>query len=226
LGGVLACLILLFFLQSLRATFIIATVLPISLIASFILIERAGMTLNVMSLGGLALGVGMLLDNSIVVLENVYRHQTEGKGPVEAAIDGAGEMASAIVASTLTTLAVFLPLMFVTGTSGVLFRQLSLMVAFSIGCSLVVALTVLPAMCSRLLKVDGSAAFGSEGRQVGGDGGSRGSGIGGRIAAGLARVEEVYRYSLRGALQRPGLVAAGGGGLLGRSLQLQPLQRR
>src|SRR5690606_11337456 len=112
---------------------------------------------------------------------------------------------------------------FVTGTSGVLFRQLSLMVAFSIGCSLVVALTVLPAMCSRLLKVDGSAAFGSEGRQVGGDGGSRGSGIGERIAAGVARVEEVYRYSLRWALRRPGLVAGGAVVLLALSLPLVPL---
>src|SRR5690606_23174438 len=197
LGGVLACLILLFFLQSLRATFIIATVLPISLIASFILIERAGMTLNVMSLGGLALGVGMLLDNSIVVLENVYRHQTEGKGPVEAAIDGAGEMASAIVASTLTTIAVFVPLMFLTGTSGVLFRQLSLMVAFSIGCSLLVALTVLPALCARVLKVDRSAGSPGAVEGAGRDGSPRGVTLGRRIAAGLDRLEELYRRALQ-----------------------------
>src|SRR5690606_23582187 len=149
---VLAALILWLFLQDLRSTLIVAVSMPASLVASFILIERAGMTLNVMSLGGLAVGVGMLLDNSIVVLENVFRHLREGKDPQTAAIEGSGEMASAIVASTLTTMAVFLPLMFISGMSGILFRELSLMVAFSIGCSLLVALTVLPVLCAHGLR--------------------------------------------------------------------------
>ncbi len=151
-GGVLAALILLVFLRSLRATLIIAVVIPVAIVTSFILIERFGMTLNIMSLGGLALGIGMLLDNSIIVLENVYRHRALGKEPNEAAIDGAAEMGSAIIASTMTTLAVFLPMLFITGTSGILFRQLSMMVGFSVLCSLFVALTLLPVMCSRILQ--------------------------------------------------------------------------
>ena len=102
-GGILAAFILLLFLRSLRSTLIIAVAIPVSIVTSFILIERAGMTLNTMSLGGLALGIGMLVDNSIVVLENVYRHRAMGKSSKEAAIDGASEMAAAIVASTLNT---------------------------------------------------------------------------------------------------------------------------
>ncbi|MGI6036655.1 MAG: efflux RND transporter permease subunit, partial [Limnochordia bacterium] len=151
LGGVLAAIILLIFVRSLRATIIICLAIPVSIISSFILIERAGMTLNTMSLGGLALGIGMLVDNSIVVLENIDRHLQGGKEAGQAAIDGTGEIISAVVASTLTTVAVFLPMLFVRGMTGILFQQLSLMVAFSLSCSLVVALALVPMLASRLL---------------------------------------------------------------------------
>ncbi|MGE5508353.1 MAG: efflux RND transporter permease subunit, partial [Chitinophagales bacterium] len=149
-GGVLAALILLFFLRSVWTTAIVAVAIPVAIVASFILIERAGMTLNTMSLGGLALGVGMLVDNSIVVLDNIHRHRDLGKDGVQAAIDGTTEMISAVTASTLTTVVVFLPMMYLSGMTGILFRQLSLMVAFSISCSLLVSLSLVPMLCSHL----------------------------------------------------------------------------
>jgi len=107
--------------------------------------------LNIMSLGGLALGVGMLVDNAIVVLENIYRLRESGEGIEEAAVEGSAEVTSAIMASTLTTLAVFLPLIFVRGMAGVMFKQLSLVVVFALLCSLAVALTLVPVLASRLL---------------------------------------------------------------------------
>src|SRR5690606_33957117 len=111
-----------------------------------------GFTINLMSLGGLALGVGMMVDCSIVVLENIFRRrQEEGDGPVPAAARGASEVAAAIVASTLTTLVIFLPIVFVEGVSGQLFKELAYVVAFSLICSLFVALSLVPMLASRLL---------------------------------------------------------------------------
>ncbi|MDZ4121153.1 MAG: efflux RND transporter permease subunit, partial [Candidatus Cloacimonadaceae bacterium] len=136
LGGLLAILVLLFFLRNLKSTAIIATAIPVSVIATFGLIYFGGFTLNLMTLGGLALGIGMLLDNSIVVLENIYRLREQGMEPREAAITGAKEVTAPIIASTLTTLVVFLPLIFVRGMSGVMFQQLSYVIAFSIFCSM------------------------------------------------------------------------------------------
>lgn len=152
-GGLLAVLVLLFFLRSFRSTTVIATAIPISIIATFALIYFGGFTLNIMTLGGLALGIGMLVDNSIVVLENIYRIQESGEKPVQAAINGTGEVTSAIIASTLTTLAVFLPLIFLRGMSGIMFRQLSYVIAFSLLCSLIVALTLVPMLSSKILRV-------------------------------------------------------------------------
>lgn len=152
-GGLLAVLILLFFLRSIRSTTVIATAIPISIIATFTLIYFGGFTLNIMTLGGLALGIGMLVDNAIVVLENIYRLQESGKKPIKAAIDGSGEVTSAIIASTLTTLVVFLPLIFLRGMSGIMFKQLSYVIAFSLLCSLVVALTLVPMLSSKVLRV-------------------------------------------------------------------------
>ena len=152
-GGLLAILILLFFLRSFRSTIVIATAIPISIIATFALIYFGGFTLNIMTLGGLALGIGMLVDNSIVVLENIYRLQESGREPIKAAIDGTGEVTSAIIASTLTTLAVFLPLIFIRGMTGIMFKQLSYVIAFSLLCSLVVALTLVPMLSSKVLRV-------------------------------------------------------------------------
>ena len=152
-GGLLAILVLLFFLRSFRSTTVIATAIPISIIATFALIYFGGFTLNIMTLGGLALGIGMLVDNAIVVLENIYRLQESGEKPVQASINGTGEVTSAIIASTLTTIAVFIPLIFLRGMSGIMFRQLSYVIAFALLCSLIVALTLVPMLSSKVLRV-------------------------------------------------------------------------
>ncbi|MDK2972726.1 MAG: hypothetical protein PWP23_2481 [Candidatus Sumerlaeota bacterium] len=151
IGGILAIVVLFLFLGSIRSTLVISLAIPISIIASFALMYFCGFTLNLMTLGGLALGVGMMVDNSIVVLENIYRLKQEGAPPEEAAIHGADEVTAAIIASTLTTLVIFLPLLLIEGISGVLFGQLAYVVAFSLVCSLVVAITLVPMLAARLL---------------------------------------------------------------------------
>ncbi|MBU4268779.1 MAG: efflux RND transporter permease subunit [Acidobacteria bacterium] len=152
-GGLLAIFVLLFFLGSVRSTLVIATAIPISIVATFALIYFGGFTLNIMTLGGLALGIGMLVDNSIVVLENIVRLKEKGVPPMQAARDGTREVAGAVVASTLTTLAVFLPMVFVRGIAGIMFKQLAYVVSFSLICSLFVALTLVPMLSSRFLQV-------------------------------------------------------------------------
>ncbi len=148
-GAVLAVFVLLLFLRSLSSTLIIGAAIPISVVSTFALMYFNGFTLNIVSFGGLALGVGMLVDNAIVVLENIYRHREEGREGREAALVGSREVATAITASTLTTIAVFVPVMFIGGYSAQQFQQLAYVVSFSLLCSLVVALTVVPALCSR-----------------------------------------------------------------------------
>ena len=149
-GGLLAFLVLFLFLRDSRYPFAIATAIPISVGGTFALMEAAGVSLNIMSLGGLALGVGMLVDNSIVVLENIFRHREElGEDAVTAAAAGAEEVQSAITASTLTTISVFGPIIYVEGVAGELFKDLSLTVAFSLLVSLLVALTLLPSLAAR-----------------------------------------------------------------------------
>jgi HAE1 family hydrophobic/amphiphilic exporter-1 len=149
-GGVLALFVLLLFLRNIPNTAIIATTIPISVVATFALMYFSGFTLNLMTLGGLALGIGMLVDNAIVVLENIYRLREGGQEPESAAINGSREVMAAVIASTLTTLVVFVPLIFVRGMSGVMFKQLSYVVSFSLGCSLMVALTLVPMLASRV----------------------------------------------------------------------------
>ncbi len=148
-GGFLAFLVLFLFLRDSRYPFAIAAAIPISVVGTFALMEAAGVSLNIMSLGGLALGVGMLVDNSIVVLENIFRHREAGLDGAEAAALGAEEVQGAITASTLTTIAVFGPIIYVEGVAGELFGDLSLAVAFSLVASLIVALTLLPALAAR-----------------------------------------------------------------------------
>ena len=150
-GGILAVIILLVFLRNFRSTIIIATAIPVSIIATFALLYFGGFTLNIMTLGGLALGIGMLVDNAIVVLENIFRIRESGEPLERAALDGTEEVTSAIIASTLTTMVVFLPLVFIRGMSGVMFKQLSIVVAFSLLCSLGVALTLVPMLSVRVL---------------------------------------------------------------------------
>ncbi len=148
IGGILAIIILFLFLRNFWATVIISLSIPVSVIATFNLMYGNDITLNIMSLGGIALGIGLLVDNSIVVLENISRHREMGKGPLKAASDGAGEVGTAVVASTLTTIAVFFPLVFVHGIAGQLFRDQALTVTFSLLASLVVAITLIPMLSS------------------------------------------------------------------------------
>lgn len=150
-GGGLAILILLIFLRDLRPTMVVAFSIPISLVTAIVCMYFSGVTLNVISLSGLALGIGMLVDNSIVVIENIYRMRGEGASMKDAAIQGAKEVAGAIMASTLTTVCVFLPIVFTEGITRQLFVDMGLTIAFSLFASLAVALTVVPAMASKML---------------------------------------------------------------------------
>ena len=152
LGAILVVAIIFLFLRNLRSTLIICTSIPISIIGTFALLYFGGFTLNTMTFGGLALGVGMIVDASIVVLENTFRHMEKGKDRMQASIDGSEEVWSAILASTLTHIAVFVPLLFLTGVSSILFKQLSIVVMFSLSMSLFVAVTIVPVLCSRVLK--------------------------------------------------------------------------
>jgi HAE1 family hydrophobic/amphiphilic exporter-1 len=130
-GGILAVLALLLFLRNFRSTFIVAASIPITVIGTFLLMYSSGFTLNTMSFGALALGVGMIVDNAIVIIENVFRHREGGASHAEAAVSGTSEVTSALVASTLTSVAVFLPLVFLGGMSGIMFKQLAFIVGFS-----------------------------------------------------------------------------------------------
>lgn len=150
-GAGLAILILLIFLRDLRPTMIVAFSIPISLVTAIVCMYFSGVTLNVISLSGLALGIGMLVDNSIVVIENIYRMRGEGASMKDAAIAGAKEVAGAIMASTLTTVCVFLPIVFTEGITRQLFVDMGLTIAYSLFASLLVALTVVPAMASKVL---------------------------------------------------------------------------
>ncbi len=150
-GGLLAIVVLLLFLRNFRSTIVIATAIPVSIIATFALLYFGNFTLNIMTLGGLALGIGMLVDNAIVVLENIFRMRESGDLLEKAAVNGAEEVTAAVIASTLTTMVVFLPLIFVRGMSGVMFKQLSIVVSFALLCSLAVALTVVPMLSARIL---------------------------------------------------------------------------
>ena len=144
LGGLLATMILFVFLRDLRSTVIIGLSIPISIMAAFALMYQTGITLNIMSLGGVALGVGMLVDNSIVVLESVHRHKQRGGRLQEAVYRGAKEVGLAVTASTLTTVAVFVPLIFVEGIAGQLFKDQALTITYSLLASLLVAITFIP----------------------------------------------------------------------------------
>lgn len=190
-GGTLAVLVLLAFLRRIRATAVIAVSIPIAIVTTFSIVYFGGFTLNLMTLGGLALGVGLMVDSAIVVLENISRRRDElNESTMEAAINGTGEMAPALIASTLTTLAIFVPMVFTEELSGQLFRQLAYVVAFALACSLVVALTVVPMLAARLL-----------------DHQHKPTGFLGRVdslfANGLDRLETLYRQCLGNILAHP-----------------------
>lgn len=152
LGAVLAVAILILFLKDIRPTFIIACSIPISVTFALVLMYFSGVTLNIISLAGLATGVGMLVDNSIVVIENIYRLRSRGVSAVQAAVSGTVQVAGAITASTLTTICVFFPIVFVTGLTRDLFSDMALTIGYSLLASLLVALTLIPAMATGVLR--------------------------------------------------------------------------
>ncbi len=200
LGAILVIAIIFLFLRNLRSTIIICTSIPISIIGTFALLYFAGYTLNTMTFGGLALGIGMIVDASIVVLENTFRHMEHGKDRMQAAIDGSEEVWSAILASTLTHIAVFVPLLFLTGVSSILFKQLSIVVMFSLTMSLFVAVTIVPVLCSRLLKLPPPV--------------EQRTGLGGRLYTWsetlLNRMDDAYSRLISRALHhRPTVIGAG-----------------
>lgn len=151
-GGILAIIILFIFLKDIKPTLVIACSIPISVIFAIVLMYFSGVTLNIISLSGLAVGVGMLVDNSVVVIENIYRLRNKGVSRIKAAVNGATQVAGAIMASTLTTICVFLPIVFVKGLARELFTDMALTIAYSLLASLIVALTLVPFMASGLLK--------------------------------------------------------------------------
>ena len=200
LGAGLVTLIIFCFLRSFRSTLIVCTAIPISVIGTFALLYFAGYTLNIMTFGGLALGIGMVVDAAIVVLENAYRHMEHGKDRVTASIEGSEEVWGAILASILTHIAVFVPLLFLTGISSILFKQLSVVVIFSLLMSLLVAVTIVPVLCAYLLKLPAPV----EERK----------GLGGRLFTASERflegMDDAYKAFLHKALaHRPMVVGAG-----------------
>jgi hydrophobic/amphiphilic exporter-1 (mainly G- bacteria), HAE1 family len=211
-GALLAVLVLLVFLRSWRATLAIAVAIPVSVVAAFGLMYFRGMTLNVISFGGLALGVGMLVDGAIVILESIHGKRQQGLAAIDAAIEGAREVAGPVLAGTITTIAVFAPVVFVGGFAGVFFGQMALVVTFSLLCSLVVALTLLPMLSARLLG--------------GGDAGARQNRLlrwlDARVAAAFRRLERAYGRALEAALAAPAAIFVAAAVLLGCSLAFVP----
>jgi HAE1 family hydrophobic/amphiphilic exporter-1 len=206
-GGLLAILVLYIYLRNRSTTFIIALAIPISITATFGLLFFSGLTLNQMTFGGLALGIGLIVDNAIVVLENIVRQRQSGKTTIDAARIGTREVAGAVTASTLTTCVIFLPVVFMQTTSGQLFQTLALVVVFALACSLVIAITLVPVLASRFLTIQPRTQE---------DADATGRGV-------LDRVQRRYRVALDGALTRPKLVFATAGAAVLTSLLLFPL---
>ncbi|HXV75294.1 MAG TPA: efflux RND transporter permease subunit [Candidatus Polarisedimenticolaceae bacterium] len=245
-GGFLAILMLFLFLRSWKTTLIVGVAIPISVVTTFFLMYVSGISLNIMSLGGLTLGIGMLVDNSIVVLEAIQRKRDDGLGELQAAEAGADEVASAVVASTLTTICVFVPIVFVEGIAGQLFGDQALTVTYSLSVSLIVALTLIPMLASRSFRPadpdadDERAARGAIGRALFGAAVALAR-ITGGLARGLAavtsalsrvplrlfhagydRLAESYRRSLDAVLAHPVPTVAVACALLFATLALYP----
>jgi HAE1 family hydrophobic/amphiphilic exporter-1 len=156
-GGILALVVLLVFLRSVTSTAIIAVAIPVCIVATFLMMWAFGRSLNVISLAGMAFAVGMVVDNSIVVLENIYRHRQLGKSRLQAAYDGTSEVWGAVLASTLTTIAVFIPVLFIRQEAGQLFGDIALALSCAVGISLLVSITVIPSMSAKLLRGTGES---------------------------------------------------------------------
>lgn len=166
-GGILTFIVLLVFLQSLRSTIVIGLAIPTSIVGTFLMMFLLGRSLNVISLAGLAFAVGMLVDNAVVVLENIYRYYQLGHHPFTAAVRGTREVIGAVIASTLTTLAVFVPVLFVQEEAGQLFRDIALAISCGIALSLVVSMTLIPTASARILKKDRTDEEGEKGKRHG-----------------------------------------------------------
>jgi len=208
IGAGLAMLIVLLFLGSLRKTMIIGTAIPLAVLAAFFLMGVGNLTLNIMSLGGLALGVGMLVDNAIVMLENIFRHRAMGSGdPEEAAHTGAAEVTSAVIASTATSLAAVVPFLLITGLAALIFRELILTISFAMLASLGTALSLVPMLAAQLGKIQRTS-------------GLERSRIIRRFDAGLERVRVWYRGAAAAAVRRRGWVLGGAFATLALSLLL------
>jgi hydrophobic/amphiphilic exporter-1 (mainly G- bacteria), HAE1 family len=212
-GAMLVLIVIFVFLRNARSTLIIATAIPISVIGTFALLYFSGFTLNTMTFGGLALGIGMIVDAAIVVLENSYRHLEMGKDRVTAAIEGAEEVWTPIVASTLTLISVFVPLLFLAGVSSIIFKQLSIVVIFSVAMSLMVAIALVPVLCSKLLRLPPppEERHGPIARFVDWS------------EAGFNRVETAYRSILHLALYHRPTVLASGAALFIAALLMLPM---
>jgi len=207
-GGILAAAILLAFLRNLSSTAIITASIPISVVTTFGLMHLGGYTLNIVTFGGLALGIGMLVDCSIVVLENIHRHREGGAAPVAGAVTGAEEVGPAIVSSTLTTVVVFLPVVFLRGVSGVLYQQMAAVVTYSLLASLAVALTLIPVLSSRFHRVREPGAGGPMQR------------LGGLAGRAFDRMDDAYGRLLRRALRQRTLVIVAAAALFALSVVL------
>ncbi len=157
IGGTLAVTVLLLFLGSFRSTLVIATAIPVSIVGSMLVMNLLGRNINVISLAGMSFAAGMVVDSAIVVLENIYRHREMGASRMEAAYKGASEVWGAVLASTLTTMAVFIPVTFVQEEAGQLFRDIAIAISSAVGIALLVAVTLIPALSARILRVSGAA---------------------------------------------------------------------
>ncbi|MDD3926078.1 MAG: efflux RND transporter permease subunit, partial [bacterium] len=212
IGGVLAILILLFFLRNVRSTLVVALSIPISIISTFALVYLCGFTLNTMSLSGLALATGLIVDDAVVVLENIFRHiERDKKSAREAAINGTNEIMSAVIASTWTVMVVFLPLLLIKGQSGQMFTQFALVVIFSLAVSLLDAVTIVPMLATRLISGEAHVESLAGGHKSD----SRLTRLFSRLGTWFSALDDSYRNGLRWALKHRWWTV---GGALGISL--------
>lgn len=186
IGSILAGLILLLFLRHVKSTLVVAFSIPISIIGTFILLYFSNQTLNLLTLGGLALGVGLMVDNSIVIIENIYRYRQLGFSKKEAAIKGTSEVGPAIIAATLTSVIVFLPIIFVDGLAAQIFKPLALSVSFSLLASLFTSIIIVPLFSSRLIQIPNQTS---------------------RFQSSFHKIQEAYKRLLIWVLQRPRKIA-------------------
>jgi len=218
IGGILAVLILLFFLRNLRSTLVVALSIPISIVATFALLYLGGFTINTMSLGGLALATGLIVDDAVVVLENIFRHiERDRRSSTEAAVEGTNEILAAVIASTWTVMVVFLPLLLIKGQAGQMFTQFALVVIFSLAVSLLVATTVVPMLAARFIH--------GEAHREALENGHRHSAIGrafNRCGQWFNALDAAYRRGLAWALHHRALTIGGAFAITLASLSLLP----